>query len=63
LSASRQQRRGSSLNTTFPHSTVSGNTRILSGVDLRTIPQKIEDLEKEILESKDESTVYNFKLI
>jgi hypothetical protein len=68
LSASRQRRqiqRRSSLNddsiAVIPHTTIPGNTAILSGVDLRTIPQKIEDLKKEIIESKDESTVIKFR--
>ncbi len=58
FSASRQRRqtnRRSSLNTdpieVIPYHTVSpGNTVILPCVDLRTIPQKIEDLQKEMRE-------------
>jgi hypothetical protein len=58
LSASRQRRqrsRRSSLNAEpsiyNTHALTPGNTIILSGVDLRTTKQKIEDLESEITES------------
>ncbi|CAF1161053.1 unnamed protein product [Rotaria sordida] len=63
FSASRQRRqvkRSSSLtgNRTSFHSnsSISGTNAILAAIDLRTPKQKIEDLEKEIIESKDEST-------
>jgi hypothetical protein len=63
-SASRQRQQmksRSSLNddriAVNPHTTTPGNTVILPCIDLRTIPQKIEDLKKEILESKHDSNV------
>ncbi|CAF1259783.1 unnamed protein product [Rotaria sp. Silwood1] len=63
FSASRQRRqikRSSSLNSIRipfnPNSTISGTNVILAAIDLRTPKQKIEDLIKEIIETKDEST-------
>ncbi|UJR22177.1 hypothetical protein I4U23_025241 [Adineta vaga] len=61
LSASRQRRqssRRSSLTTDDITSNLivhKNNNKIYSGVDLRTPKQKIEDLEKDILESSNES--------
>ncbi len=59
MSASRQRRqtkhRSSSLhadsNAIMPHNISPGNTVVLSCIDLRTIPEKIEDLRKEMRES------------
>ncbi|CAF4145339.1 unnamed protein product [Adineta steineri] len=63
-SANREQRqiqRRSSLNTDpiifTSNSVTSTNGKIYSGIDLRTPKEKLEDLEKEILESTDKSTV------
>ncbi|CAF1419941.1 unnamed protein product [Adineta steineri] len=62
-SANREQRqiqRRSSLNTDpiifTSNSVTSTNGKIYSGIDLRTPKEKLEDLEKEILESTDKST-------
>jgi hypothetical protein len=35
----------------MPHNISPGNTVVLSCIDLRTIPEKIEDLRKEMRES------------
>lgn len=58
MSASRQrrqvQRRSSLDNDTraiIPHSKSSGTSVVISGIDLRTLPQKIEDLKQEIRET------------
>ncbi|CAF3330344.1 unnamed protein product [Rotaria sp. Silwood2] len=67
FSASRQRRltkRSSSLDSTRtpfnPNSSICATNVILVAIDLRTPKQKIEDLQKEIIESKDESTAEQY---